>query len=127
VDHEGARLAQQAPWLWTVYTGRPQEVAVAIAVPRGAMMEGRIACGWPVFAMNPKPLDRFRDLYSMAGATDDRREACVCADALRTDPPRFLRLRLEEPPCIGAVRRCMACIRSCTRCAPPLMRRGAGT
>ena len=77
VDHDGASLAQLATWLWTVCQGRPQEVAVAIEVPRGAIVEGLIERELHAFAINPKQLDRFRDRYSMAGAKDDRRDAFV--------------------------------------------------
>jgi Transposase len=98
VDHAGASLAQVVAWLWTLSAGQPERVAVAIAVPRGAMVEGLVERGCPVFAMNPKQLDRFRARHSVAGAQDDRRDAFVLADALRTDHPSFRRLRLDAPP-----------------------------
>lgn len=60
VDHDGASLAQLAAWLWTVSAGQPQRVAVAIEVPRGAIVEGLLERGFHVFAINPKQLDRFR-------------------------------------------------------------------
>src|SRR6266403_1065931 len=100
VDHDGASLAQLAAWLWTVSAGQPQRVAVAIEVPRGAMVEGRLERGFHVFALHPKQLDRFRDRHSVAGAKDDRRDALVLADAVRTDQPSFRRLHLEDPPFI---------------------------
>jgi transposase len=43
--------------------------------------------GFHVFAVNPKQLDRFRDRHMVAGAKDDRRDALVLADSLRTDQP----------------------------------------
>src|SRR5215472_15398118 len=97
VTHDGASLAQLTPWLWTLSEGRPQRVAVAIEVPRGAIVEGLIERGFHVFAINPKQLDRFRDRHSVAGAKDDRRDAFVLADSLRTDRPSFRRLHLDEP------------------------------
>lgn len=100
VDHDGASLAQLATWLWTLCEGQPQCVAVAIEVPRGAIVEGLIERGFHVFALNPKQLDRFRDRHSMAGAKDDRRDAFVLADSLRTDQPRFRRLRFDQPQLI---------------------------
>lgn len=100
VDHDGASLAQLATWLWTLSEGQPQDVSVAIEVPRGAIVEGLIERGFHVFAINPKQLDRFRDRHSMAGAKDDRRDAFVLADSLRTDQPSFSRLRLDEPQLI---------------------------
>jgi transposase len=98
VDHDGASLAQLGAWLWTLSAGQPERVSVAIEVPRGAMVEGLGERGFHVFAMHPKQLDRFRDRHSVAGAKDDRRDAFVLADALRTDQPSFRRLRLDAPP-----------------------------
>jgi transposase len=97
VDHDGASLAQLAAWLWTVSAGQPQRVSVAIEVPRGTIVEGLVERGFHVFAMNPKQLDRFRDRHSVAGAKDDRRDAFVLADAVRTDRPSFRRLQLDAP------------------------------
>src|SRR5919108_6319564 len=97
VDHDGASLAQLAAWLWTLSAGQPQRVSVAIEVPRGAIVEGLVDRGFHVFAMNPKQLDRFRDRHSVAGAKDDRRDAFVLADAVRTDQPAFRRLQLDAP------------------------------
>ena len=85
VDYDGASLAQLATWLWTLCEGQPQCVSVAIEVPRGAIVEGLMERGFHVFAINPKQLDRFRDRHSVAGAKDDRRDAFVLADSLRTD------------------------------------------
>jgi hypothetical protein len=97
IDHDGASLAQLAAWLWTVSAGQPQRVAVAIEVPRGAIVEGLLERGFHLFAINPKQLDRFRDRHSVAGAKDDRRDAFVLADSLRTDQPSFRRLQLDDP------------------------------
>src|SRR6516164_6728735 len=97
VDHDGASLAQLAAWLWTVSAGHPQRVSVAIEVPRGAIVEGLVERGFHVFAINPKQLDRFRDRHSVAGAKDDRRDAFVLADSVRTDQPSLRRLHLDAP------------------------------
>jgi Transposase/Transposase IS116/IS110/IS902 family len=97
VDHDGASLARLVAWLWSMSVGQPQQVAVAIEVPRGAIVEGLLERGFHVFALNPKQLDRFRDRHSVAGAKDDRRDAFVLADSLRTDRPSFRRLQLDAP------------------------------
>jgi transposase len=97
VDHDGASLARLADWLWTLSAGQPQRVAVAMEVPRGAMVEGLLVRGFHVFALHPKQLDRFRDRHSVAGAKDDRRDALVLADSVRTDQPSFRRLHLDAP------------------------------
>jgi transposase len=98
VDHDGASLAQLVTWLLTLSQGQPQRVSVGIEVPRGPIVEGLMERGFHVFAINPKQLDRFRDRHSVAGAKDDRRDAFVLADSLRTARPSFRRLRLDAPP-----------------------------
>ena len=50
-----------------------------------------------MFAINPKQLDRFRDRYSVAGAKDDRRDAHVLSNAVRTDRKAFRALTIDDP------------------------------
>lgn len=97
VDHTGAALAQFAEKLTRVCGGHPERVAVAIEVPRGAVVEFLVERGFAVFSVNPKQLDRFRDRYTVAGAKDDRRDAFALADSLRTDQRCFRRVRLDDP------------------------------
>ena len=97
VDHDGSSLAQLATWLWALSAGHPQRVAVAIEVPRGAIVEGLIERGFHVFAINPKQLARFRDRHTMSGAKDDRRDAFVWPIPSVPISPVFRRLQLDEP------------------------------
>jgi transposase len=97
VDHDGTSVAHLAAWLTTLAAGQPSQVAVALELPRGAVVETLVEQGFPVFAINPKQLDRFRDRHTVAGAKDDRRDAFVLADALRTDLPAFRRVLLDAP------------------------------
>lgn len=97
VPHTGEALAEFATWLTTLAEGVPGRVAVAIEVPRGAVVDTLLERGVAVFALNPKQLDRFRDRHTVAGAKDDRRDAFVLADALRTDQPAFRQLQSEDP------------------------------
>jgi hypothetical protein len=69
-------------------------VAVAIEVPHGPVVDALIDRGFVVYAINPKQLDRLRDRFSVAGAKDDRRDAYVQADGLRTDRRLFRPFRL---------------------------------
>jgi transposase len=71
---------------------------VAIDVPRGAIVEGLVERGFSVCAITPTHLARFRDRHTLSGAKDDRRDACVLADAVRTDQPSLHRVQLGEPP-----------------------------
>lgn len=99
VAHDGAALQALGDRLLAL-SGATARVAVALEVPHGAVVDGLLARGFAVFAINPKQLDRFRDRYSAAGAKDDRRDALVLATALATDPPAFRRLRPEDPALI---------------------------
>jgi transposase len=103
VDHSGSGLAELVDRLRRQTADSPATLAVAIEIPHGAIVETLVENGFAVFSINPKQMDRFRDRYSPAGAKDDRRDAFVLADALRTDmhcfhavqldPPRIIRLR----------------------------------
>ena len=96
VAHSGAGLATLRERL-QARVAHPERIAVAIEVPRGAIVETLLAHGCHVYAINPKQLDRFRDRHTVAGAKDDRRDAFVAADALRTDRAAFRRLQPEAP------------------------------
>src|SRR5262245_33106176 len=97
VDHDGASLARLADWLWTVSAGQAAPVAVAIRGARGGIGGGLLETGFHLLAIHPKQLDRFRDRHSVAGAKDDRRDAFVLADSIRTDQPSLHRLQLDAP------------------------------
>jgi transposase len=96
VPHTGLGIAQFLDWL-AEHTSQPGQVAVAIETPRGAIIEGLVERHYAVFAINPKQLDRFRDRHTVAGAKDDRRDAFVLADSLRTDQHCFKRIDMDHP------------------------------
>ena len=84
-------------WVREQTGAAPAAIAVGIETPRGALVDTVIEHGFPVFAVNPKQLDRFRDRFTAAGAKDDDRDAHVLADALRTDRRAFRRVRPDDP------------------------------
>jgi hypothetical protein len=88
--HSGDGLADLARWIRRTADAEPTRIAIGIEVPHGPVVESLMNAGFLVHALNPKQLDRFRDRFTMAGAKDDRRDALVLADALRTDR-RFYR------------------------------------
>jgi transposase len=97
VVHTADAVQACLDWILT-YTGvTPPQIAVAIETPRGALIDACLARGMLVFAVNPKQLDRFRDRHTVAGAKDDRRDAWVLADSLRTDAAAFQPVRHEDP------------------------------
>jgi transposase len=72
-------------------------VAVAIEKPHGAVVDTLMERGIHVYSLNPKQLDRFRDRYTSSGAKDDRLDAYVLADSLRTDLHCFHQVKLGDP------------------------------
>lgn len=97
VPHNAPALQAFVDALLTRAEGDPSRVAIGIEVPRGALVELCVERGFPVYAINPKQVDRFRDRFTVAGAKDDRRDAQVIGDSLRTDPQAFRRVRLDHP------------------------------
>jgi len=94
VQHTGTAISELATWLEKL--GDPATIAVSIETPRGAVIEMLMERRFVVFHLNPKQLDRFRDRHTVAGAKDDRRDAFVLADSLRTDTHLFRRVRADE-------------------------------
>ena len=95
--HSREGLSGTIDWLLEETTQDRERIAVAIEKPHGAVVELFLDSGIAIFSINPKQVDRFRDRYSMSGAKDDRRDAFVLADSLRTDGHRFQRLHLPPP------------------------------
>jgi len=94
--HGGAGLAELCSWLLSTTGAEPATIAVAIEVPHGPIVEALLEREFRVYAVNPKQLDRFRDRFTVAGAKDDRRDAQVLGDSLRTDRHCFRRLAAED-------------------------------
>ncbi len=95
LPHRAAGLAALVGWLREACSD-PSTVAVGIEVPHGAIVETLQERGFAVFSLNPKQLDRFRDRHSVSGAKDDRRDAFVLADALRSERHKFKRVRVPD-------------------------------
>jgi len=75
----------------------PAQVHVAIeGSGQGLFVAALLAAGFRVYPVNPKAVDRYRDRLSPAGSKDDRRDALVLAEILRTDRHRLQPLRLES-------------------------------
>jgi transposase len=94
--HSAVGLAELGDWILSI-SGTANAVAVAIEVPHGPVVDALLDRGFLVYAINPKQLDRLRDRFSVAGAKDDRRDAHVSADGLRTDRHLFRRLQVADP------------------------------
>ena len=97
VAHGGEGLVEMCAWLLERSGAQPEEIAVAIEMPRGPVVETLLERGFAVFSINPKQLDRFRDRFTVAGAKDDSRDAQVLGHALCTDRAAYRRLTLDDP------------------------------
>jgi hypothetical protein len=96
VEHTGAGIAEFIGYLKEVVASEPSALAVGAETPRGAIIESLIEHQFHVYSLNPKQMDRFRDRHTVAGAKDDRRDALVIADSLRTDQHLFHRVCLDD-------------------------------
>lgn len=96
VEHDGPALASMMDTIIAM-AGGVENVQVGIEVPRGALVEGWLDRGVQVFSINPKQLSHFRERYSAAGAKDDRKDALVLAQSLRTDHRCYRRVKPDDP------------------------------
>jgi transposase len=94
--HSGTGLADLGDWLLSI-ADAAGAIAVAIEVPHGPVVDTLIDRGFVVYTINPRQLDRLRDRFSVAGAKDDRRDAYVLADGVRTDRRLFRCLHVADP------------------------------
>jgi transposase len=100
VKHGGRALADLAMALAHDVWGQNHRVAVAIEVDSGPVVESLLLQGFAVYSINPRQLDRLRDRYFPSGAKDDRRDALVLAQSLRTDRQLFKRVEADDPDTI---------------------------
>ncbi len=97
IEHSGKAISAFLCLLDKLTQMEAERIAVAIEVPRGPVVEAFLERKYAVYSINPKQLDRFRDRYTVAGAKDDRRDAFVAADSLRTDQHCFRRVMADDP------------------------------
>jgi len=95
--HGGPGIEELCDWLIARTGATPEVIGVAIEMTQGPVVEALLERGFCVYGINPKQLDRFRDRFTVAGAKDDRRDAHVLGDSLRTDRHAFRRLSNDEP------------------------------
>lgn len=72
-------------------------VGVAIETSAGPAVERLLEMGLPLYPMNPKSAQRYRDRKSVSGAKSDGLDAFSFADALRTDGHAWRRLCPLDP------------------------------
>ncbi len=72
-------------------------LAVAIETSCGPAVERLLEMNLPVYPMNPKVAQRYRDRKGPAGVKSDQRDAHCFADALRTDGHGWRKLQPQDP------------------------------
>lgn len=63
----------------------PEQVRVGIETDRGPWVQGLVAAGYQVYAINPRQAARFRERHTTSGAKSDLGDAHSLADMVRTD------------------------------------------
>ena len=74
----------------------PQQVHVGIELHDGALLSWLLDQGYTVFGMNPKSAQRARDRYRPSGSKDDKSDAFILADLVRTDAGYLRPMRPES-------------------------------
>ena len=60
-------------------------IVVGIQTDRGLLVQGLVASGYTVYAINPYAVSRYRDRHTTSGGKSDRGDAKILADLVRTD------------------------------------------
>lgn len=71
--------------------------AVGIERPDGPVVDELLQAGLPVFVIAPNQPKNLRSRYGSAGNKDDRFDAYVLADTVRTDRQRLTALTQDSP------------------------------
>lgn len=103
VDHTSAGLGRLVRRL-----ARANAAEVAIERPDGPIVDALIAAGITVVVINPNQVKHLRSRYGSAGNKDDRFDAYVLADTLRTDRARLRLLSVDSPATLALRDACRA-------------------
>ena len=76
--------------------GGPDVVLVGMESGAPLLLDQILGAGYTLYAINPKQADRYRDRHTAAGVKDDRLDALVLADAIRTDRARLRPLERDS-------------------------------
>lgn len=96
-SHSGEGLHALDDWIRAQTALDPSNIVVGIEVPHGPVVDCLMDAGYLVHAINPLTLDRFRDRFTIAGSKNDKFDAMVIADALRTDRRFFQFVEARDP------------------------------
>ena len=103
VEHTSAGLRELVTFL-----GRHGVGEVAIERPDGPVIDTLFAAALTIVVISPNQLKNLRGRYGSAGNKDDRFDAFVLADTLRTDRARLRPLIPDSPDTVALRRTCRA-------------------
>src|SRR5205807_6070633 len=103
VEHSAAGLQKLITVLGRVGAGE-----VAIERPDGPVVDTLLEAGITVVVISPNQVKNLRGRYGSAGNKDDRFDAYVLADTLRTDRARLAPLTPDSPATVSLRRACRA-------------------
>jgi transposase len=103
VEHSAAGLRELLTVLADAGVGE-----VAIERSDGPLVEALLAAGITVVVISPNQIHNLRGRYGSAGNKDDRFDAFVLADTLRTDRARLRPLTPDDPATVALRRACRA-------------------
>ena len=89
----------------------PGQVVIGIETDRGPWVAALVACGYRVYAINPRSVSRYRERHSVSGAKSDAGDAWLLADLVRTDAPRHRPVAGDSPGAEGIKVLARACQR----------------
>ena len=91
IQHTAAGISAFFEWL---EKKAPEAEGRSIAIEAGAalLIDMLLERGQTLYVLNPKAVDRYRDRFSAAGSKDDKKDARVLADILRTDSEHLRRV-----------------------------------
>ena len=75
----------------------PGLVVIGIETDRGPRVTALVACGYQVYAINPRSVSRYRERHSVSGAKSDAGNAWLLADLVRTDAARYRPVAGDSP------------------------------
>jgi transposase len=81
---------------------------VGIERPDGPVVDALLAAGFTVYVISPSEIKSLRKRYGSAGNKDDRFDAYVLGDTVRTDRRRLTPLRRDTEPTTGLRQLCRA-------------------
>jgi hypothetical protein len=79
----------------------PGQVMIGIETDRGPWVTALVACGYQVYAINPRSVSRYRERHSTSGAKSDAGDAWLLADLVRTDAARHRPVAGDSPGAEG--------------------------